>query len=204
MFLTFSHYLPSPPLPASLSTLGIIYVLLGQKSVLFLILCGYSCSHPSWHPESLEGTFDHDPTFAPTPTGLATRLPRPRTSGSTVGGVNGFGGVVGVNGGGVTRNVGRNRRRPLQFPPSNMSPDPGAGSTAPPVNHPPRPLTPAPHANGLPPDMADVIALRSQLAELGMMAAFYDPSSSSPPLGVGRRGGGIGTPSVAFSERRVQ
>ena len=203
--------------------------------MLSLILCGYSCSFPPRHPEPPEGTYDHDSPFAQTPTALATRLPRARASASTAGGTLGGGGGVGgfgfgeggLGGGGQNGSVlggglagagvgaggiaGRSRRRPLIFPPSNMSPLPSssgvvAAAAAAAANHnhpPPRPLTPAPHANGMSPDMADVIALRSQLAELGMMAGFSEPFSASPSVGGGRPGGG-GGPVLAIAERRVE
>ncbi|CAM9800865.1 unnamed protein product, partial [Ectocarpus fasciculatus] len=37
----------------------------------------------------------------------------------------------------------------------------------------------------MPPDMADIVALRSQLAELGVMAGFLDPSSPTVAAATG-------------------
>lgn len=164
---------------------------------------------------------DGDPAFDMAPAVFPTRGPRPydafprqavaSTGHVVVGGASvtagpGGGGFVGERGVGVVgvgglrggpggaigaAGMGRSRRGLLQLPPSIMSPVP------PSVPHPPRPLTPAPHASVPHSDATDVIALGSQVAELGAMAGFLERPPSlpaSPCLGgvAGLRGGRAG------------
>lgn len=179
-------------------------------------MCWYACSQPARHMEIAEGALDVDPAFEMAPAVFPTRPSRPYdplsrptlgSIGSGIGGMSmaaasgggGFGSdrSVGGPGTGSLRSgsgsgiggsgIGRNRRGSLHFPPAMLSPVPQA------LPHAPRPLTPAPHASVAASDAADVIALSSQLAELGAMAGFLErtPSfPSSPSLGGSGPGGG--------------